>query len=160
MDVIGIFGAIASVFGAIIAVRQKRLAEKAKKSSEAARDATLAAKNSFFQNLQYESFTKFKKECDKFCETLRLASIGKKSEGRDKDYLENELEKFVTKLNDAMTNSSGETRTKLESFYRKLQADRTKINSDYKDNVIAVLDDMRELTRFIADVQINNKLTV
>lgn len=160
LDIIGIIGAIASVVGAIVAFNQKKQAEDAKKATEAARDATIAAKEKFFQNIQYEDFAKFKKECDKFCETLRLASSGKKAQGRSKNYLESELEKFVTKLNDAISNASGEKRLKLEKYYRKLQDDRPKVQSDKTETIKEVLDDVRELSRLIADIQMTNKLSL
>lgn len=160
LNVISLIGAIASVVGAIVAFNQKKHAEDARKATEAARDATFAAKEKFFQNIQYEDFAKFKKECDKFCETLRLAGSRKQVQGRKKNYLESELEKFVTKLNDAISNASGENRTKLEKYYRKLQNDRPKVHSDKTETIKDVLDDVRELSRLIADIQMNNKLSL
>jgi len=158
--VIGLLGTAASVIGAAISIYQSRLAEKAKKATEAAQAATEAARDKFLQNIQYEDFTQFKKECDKFCGILRQATTGKGVEGRNYNYLENELEKFVTKLNNAISISKGEIRLTLEGHYKTMQSKRAAIQSNEKSSLINVLDDVREISRFVSDVQMKNKLTV
>lgn len=163
MDVnltVGMLGTAASLLGAGISIYQSREANKAKKATEAAREATEAARDKFLQNIQYEDFTQFKKDCDKFCGVLQQATTGKGIEGRSDNYLENELEKFVTKLNNAISNSKDNIRTKLEGYYKNMQSRRAAVQSNDKSALIRVLDDVREISRFVSDVQMKNKLTV
>lgn len=158
--IIGVLSTIASFIGAVVSIHQSREAKKAKKATEVAKEATEAARDKFLQNIQYEDFTQFRKDCERFCRLLQQATTGKNAEGRSDNYVENEFEKFITKLNNAISNTKGDIRTMLEDHYRKMQQKRTAVQSKDKASLLEVLDGARDISRFISDVQINNKLTV
>lgn len=157
---IGFIGGVASVIGAIISYRQSKEAGKAKEASEAARDATEAARDRFFQNIQYEEFAAFLKECEKFERFLHTASKDKDVQGKSVSYVEDELEKFVTKFNVEISKSTGSDRDSLMESYQALTAKRNTVKAGNRDNILALLDETRILTRKVADIQMSNKISV
>lgn len=158
-SIIAIIGTVASCIGAYIAWRESKRAEEAKTASEAAKDAVEAARDKIIQNIQLQSFNQFKKDCEKFCGILQEATANKVKKGRSVNYLENEFERFVTKLNDAISVLGGETRRILERKYSSLQLKRNDVYSKDRASLIKVLDDVREISRFVSDIQMKNTLT-
>ncbi len=152
-EIVGLLGAAASVIGAIVSLYQSKKAISAKEATEAARDK-------FFQNIQHENFVTFKKECDKFCRVLQQAWTGKDSKGKQQNYVEKELDSFLTTFNTAISNTSGNVRKALERLYEKMKSNRGKIKTEDKNSICDLLDNARELSRCIADIQMNNKLHV
>lgn len=158
--IVSVISAVVSFFGAYLSFRQSREAAKAKDASEAARQATEDAKAKFFHNIQYEDFTSFKKDVDKFVQTLIKASSGKNGQGRKRTYINDELETFLSKLNSTISNASNTDRQTLEAHYECLKQRRNTLVMDDRTTIIVVLDEMRELSRCIADIQMNSKLNV
>lgn len=160
MDWISIIGGIASVVGAVISIWQCCQAEKAKEASEAAQKATEAARDKIFQNIQYEGFASFQNECGKFEVFLQKASKGKGSQGKSADYVEDELEAFITKFNVEVSKTYGEERKKMQTQYEALCSKRNTVGAGNRNAILLLLDDVRCLKRFIADIQMKNKLSV
>ena len=157
---VGIIGAGLSAIGAVVSICQSKKAKKAKEASEAAKEAVEAAKDKFIKNIQYEVFARFKKECDKFCGILQQSTSNTGIKGRSVDYLGNEFEKFITKLNDIISNSSGETRRKLERHYDFLKIKRTSFHSNDRNTIERVLDETRAISRVVSDAQMEHTLMV
>ena len=107
LGIVSIKGGVASVIGAYLSYRQSKEAKKAQEATEAARDK-------IFQNIQYEDFASFQKDCSKFESFLLKASKGKDLQGKSEDYVEDELEGFLTKFNVEISKSSGEERDELQ----------------------------------------------
>lgn len=158
--IIGIIGTVASVIGAAISIYQCKKAKEAKEASEAAKEATINAQTKIFKHLQFEQFSSFKSICDKFIRFLQIACSSNDERGKSKTYVEDELEKFLTKLNEALSNASGEERKNLEKLYSSLQAKRRIVRSDDKATIKILLDEARNLMRAINDIQISNKMSV
>lgn len=158
--IIGIIGAVASIVGAVISHKQSKEAIKAKDASVAAKDATEAARDKIFQNIQYEEFARFQKECEKFGIFLHKASKGNALQGKSANYVEDELEKFVTSFNVEITKTAGADRDSLMESYKALAARRSTVAAGNRENILALLDDVRTLTRKVADLQMKNKMSV
>lgn len=152
-EIVGLLGTVASIIGAIVSLCQSKKAISAKEATEAARDK-------FFQNIQHEDFVIFQKECDKFCRLLQQASTGKDSKGKKENYVENELESFLTKFNPVISNTSDNVRKELEGLFESMKAKRCQVKTNDKDSILILLDDARKLTRCITDIQMKNKLRV
>lgn len=153
MDLVGIIGGAASVIGAIISCWQCWKAKKAKEATEATRDK-------IFQNIQYEEFASFQKDCGKFERFLHLASKGKDVQGKSEDYIEDELEIFITKFNAEISKTTGDERVELQKQYDGLCSKRNTVGAGNRVAILALLDDVRKLSRCIADIQMKNKLSV
>ena len=153
MDFVGIIGGTASVIGAFISSWQCRKAKKAKEATEAARDK-------IFQNIQYEEFATFQKDCGKLERFLHQASKGKDLQGKSEDYIEDELESFITKFNVEISKTSGGEREELQKQYEALCAKRNTVSAGNRVAILALLDDVRKLSRCVADIQMKNKLSV
>jgi hypothetical protein len=160
LDITGIIGAIASVIGAVISFRQSKEAKKAKDASVAAQEATEEARDRFFHNIQFEGMESFVKDCEKFCRFLQEASTGRNAQGKKDNYVENELESFLTKFNLAISNTSDEVREQLEQQYLFMNEKRNSVKTGDKNTILPLLDEARILTRSIADIQMKNKLRV
>lgn len=158
--IIGIVGAVASIIGAIISHKQSKEAEKAKDASVAAKVATEAARDRLFQNIQYEEFTQFQKECDRFVRFLHNACKSNTQQGKSDNYVEDELEKFVSTFNVVLTKTTGEDRECLLEIYNSLATKRGSVDVGNRGNILALLDDVRKLTRKVADLQMKNKMSV
>lgn len=158
--VIGVIGAAASIVGAVISHKQSKEAIKAKDASVAAKEATEAARDKIFQNIQYEEFTRFQKECEKFGIFLHKASRESTLQGKNANYVEDELEKFVTSFNMEITKTSGADRDSLMDSYNALTARRSTVTAGNRDNILALLDDVRTLTRKVADLQMKHKMNL
>ena len=158
--IIGIIGAAASIIGAVISHKQSKEAIKAKDASVAAKEATEAARDKIFQSIQYEEFTQFQKECEKFGVFLHKASKKSTLLGKSANYVEDELEKYVTKFNVEITKTSGADRDRLMECYKSLTAKRGTVAAGCRDNILTLLDDVRNLTRKVADLQMKNKMSV
>lgn len=152
-NIIGIIGTIASIIGAIVSINQSRKAVKAK-------DATLNAQKKIFKHMQFENFSSFKDECSKFVRFLERASSKAKPEGTSDKYVEDELEKFLSKFNEALSNADNEEREELEEKYNILINKRDDVKSDDKRTILDLLDHIRVLKRSISDIQMSNKLSV
>ena len=147
------FRGIASIIGAYVSYKQSKEAIKAKKATEAAQDR-------IFQNIQFGDFALFQKECERFCRLLQQASVGKDAQGKKENYVENELETFLTKFNGIISNSTGDIRIELEGKYELLKQMRNLVETKDIGSILKLLDEARELSRCIADVQMKNKLNV
>ena len=158
--IIGVIGAVASIIGAIISHKQSKEAVKAKEASVAAKEATEAARDKIFQNIQYEDFAQFQKECEKFGIFLHKASKNSSLQGKSTDYVEDELEKFVTSFNVEITKTKGADRDCLMECYNTLTAKRGTVAAGNRNNILGILDDVRSLTRKVADLQMKNKMSV
>ena len=153
VTIIGVVGSIASILGAVYSWYQSCKAKKAKEAVEAARDK-------FFQNIQYEVFASFKKECDGVISFLQRASRATELKGKSEMYVADGLESFITKLNEAISASNGDLRKRLESHYQELMKRKTDLAWDNRALILEVLEEVRRLSRTIKDVQTNNKLEV
>ena len=160
MEVAGIIGGVASVIGAVISIWQCFQAKKAKDASVAAQEATEAAQDKIFQNIQYEGLTRFQKECEKFEIFLHKATKNGTLQGKSPNYVEDELEKFVTSFNVEITKTAGVDRDSLMESYKALTARRSTVAAGNRSNILALLDDVRSLTRKVADLQMKNKMSV
>ncbi len=158
--IIGVVGGVASIIGAIVSCHQSKEADKAKDASVAAKEAIEAARDKIFQNIQLEDFTSFQKECEKFIRFLHLASKGKYKQGKNKQFIEDALESFITKFNNEISRSSGDDRDKLLKQYDILNSKRNTVNSDDRTAILLLLDDIRFISRTIADIQMKNKLNI
>lgn len=158
--IIGIIGAAASIIGAVISHKQSKEAIKAKDASVAAKEATEAARDKIFQNIQYEEFTQFQKECEKFVRFLHNACKSNTQQGKSDNYVEDELEKFVSCFNVEITKTTGEDRECLMEIYNSLAAKRGSVDAGNRGNILALLDDVRVLARKVADLQMKNKMSV
>ena len=156
---VGIVGAVISGIGAGISIYQSKQAKKAKEATEAAQEAVEEARNKFMKNIQFEVFARFKKECDKFCGILQQSTSNTGIKGRSDDYLGSEFEKFITKLNDIISNSSGETRKQLENHYNILTLKRSSFHSNIRSTIERVLDETRAISRIVSDAQMEYKFT-
>lgn len=74
--------------------------------------------------------------------------------------MEDELEKFVTSFNVEITKTSGADRDSLMESYNALTARRSTVTAGNRDNILALLDDVRTLTRKVADLQMKHKMSV
>lgn len=128
-------------------------AKKAKEAVETARDK-------FFQNIQYEVFASFKKDCDSAIGFLQRASRSTELKGKSEMYVADGLESFITKLNEAISASNGDLRKRLESHYQELMKRKTDLVWDNRTLILEVLEEVRRLSRTIKDAQTNNKLEV
>ena len=153
MDWVGIIGGSASIIGAIVSCWQCWKAKKAK-------DATENARDKIFQNIQYEDFTSFLKECSKFEAFLLKASKGKDIQGKNETFVADELESFLSIFNTQISKTSGVDRNNLQKQYDALCARRKEVNSKDRDSILGVIDDVRPLSRMVSDIQMNNKLRV
>ena len=160
LDVAGFIGTIASVVGAVISFRQSKEAKIAKDASVAAQRATEEARERFFHNIQFVRMESFVKDCDKFCRFLQDASTGKNAQGKKDNYVENELESFLTKFNMAISSTSDVVREKLEQKYVSINDKRNSVKTGDKHTILPLLDEVRILTRSVADLQMKNKLRV
>ena len=158
--IIGIIGGTASIIGAVISHKQSKEAVKAKEASVAAKEATEAARDKIFQNIQYEEFTSFLKECEKFGVFLHKACKGNTQQGKSENFVEDELEKFVTNFNVEITKATGPDRDSLLESYKALAARRGTVAAGNRVNILALLDDVRALIRKVADLQMKNKMSV
>ena len=102
----------------------------------------------------------FVKDCEKFCRFLQEASTGRNAQGKKDNYVENELESFLTKFNLAISNTSDEVREQLEQQYLFMNEKRNSVKTGDKNTILPLLDEARILTRSIADIQMKNKLRV
>lgn len=153
MDWLDILGGTGSVLGAIISCWQCRKAKKAQKATEDARDK-------IFQNIQYEDFASFQKECVKFESFLLKASRGKDTQGKNDNYVADELELFISFFNTQISKTSGEDRNRLQNQYEALCMRRKTVNTKDRDSILGVIDNVRSLSRLVSDIQMNHKLSV
>jgi hypothetical protein len=160
VGIVSIIGGIASIIGAAISIWQSFQAKKAKDASVAAQEATEVARDKILQNIQYENFVSFQKECEKFGIFLHKASKNSSLQGKSANYVEDELEKFVTSFNVEITKTKGADRDCLMECYNTLTAKRGTVAAGNRENILALLDDVRTLTRKVADLQMKNKLSV
>lgn len=160
VGIISIIGGVASIIGACFSYWQCKEAQKAKEATEAAKEATEAARDKIFQNIQYEDFASFQKDCSKFEFFLLKASKGKDLQGKSEDYVEDELEGFLTKFNVEISKTSGKEREELQNRYSTLCSKRNSVDANDRNAVLELLDDVRKLSRSVADIQMKNKLSV
>ena len=160
VGIVSIIGGVASIIGAYLSYRQSMEAQKAKEATEAAREATEAARDKIFQNIQYEDFASFQKDCGKFESFLLKASKGKDLQGKSEDYVEDELEGFLTKFNVEISKTSGDEREELQRQYNTMCSKRYTVSANDRKAILELLDDVRILSRSVADIQIKNKLSV
>ena len=153
VSIVSIIGGVASIIGAYLSYRQSKEAQKAQEATEAARDK-------IFQNIQYEDFASFQKECSKFEIFLLKASKGRDLQGKSEDYVEDELEWFLTKFNVEISKTSGEDRDELQKRYSTLCSKRNTVGANDRNAILGLLDDVRKLSRSVADIQMKNKLSV
>ena len=153
VSIVSIIGGVASIIGAYLSYRQSKEAQKAQEATEAARDK-------IFQNIQYEDFASFQKECSKFEIFLLKASKGRDLQGKSEDYVEDELEGFLTKFNVEISKTSGEDRDELQKRYSTLCSKRNTVGANDRNAILGLLDDVRKLSRSVADIQMKNKLSV
>ena len=153
VGIVSIIGGVASVIGACLSYRQSKEAKKAQEATEAARDK-------IFQNIQYEDFASFQKDCSKFESFLLKASKGKDLQGKSEDYVEDELEGFLIKFNVEISKSSGEERDELQRRYNTLCSKRNTVDANDRNAILGLLDEVRKLSRGVADIQMKNKLSV
>ncbi len=160
VGIVSIIGGVASIIGAYLSYRQSKEAQKAQEATEAAKEATEAARDKIFQNIQYEDFTSFQKDCGKFEIFLLKASKGKDLQGKSEDYVEDELEGFLTKFNVEISKTTGEERDELQRRYSTLCSKRNTVEANDRNAILGLLDDVRKLSRIVADIQMKNKLSV
>ena len=158
--IVSIIGGVASIIGAYLSYKQSKEAKKAQESTEAAKEATEAVRDKIFQNIQYENFASFHMECSKFESFLLKASKGKDLQGKSEDYVEDELEKFLTRFNVEISKTAGGDRDELQGQYDTLCSKRSKVNANDRNAILGLLDDVRKLSRSVADIQMKNKLSV
>ncbi len=159
-SLVSIIGGIASVIGAVLSYRQSKEAKKAQKASEAAKKATEAARDKIFQNIQYEDFASFQKDCGRLETFLLKASKGKDLQGKSEDYVEDELETFLTKFNIEISKTSGGDRDELQKRYSTLCSKRNTVDANDRNAILGLLDEVKKLSRSVADIQMKNKLSV
>lgn len=166
MDWVGIasiIGSIASIIGAAISIRQSSQAKKAKDASVAAQEATEVARDKILQNIQYENFVSFQKECSKFEGFLLKASKTSKGQhvlGKSENYVEDGLEDFLTRFNLEIGKTSGVVREELQRLYNTLCSKRNTVDASNRNAILGLLDDVRKLSRSVVDTQMKNKLSV
>lgn len=163
MDWVGIasvIGGVASIIGAFLSYKQTRKAKKAKEATVAAKEATEAARDRIFQNIQYEGFAAFQKECSRFEGFLLKACKGKDLQGKSENYVEDELEGFLTRYNVEISKTTGEERDELQRRYSILCSKRNTVDASDRNAILGLLDDVRKLSRTMADIQMKNKLSV
>lgn len=160
VGIVSIIGGVASIIGAYLSYRQSKEAKKAQEATEAAKDATEAARDKIFQNIQYEDFASFLKDCGKFENFLLKASKVRDLQGKSKDYVEDELESFLTRFNVEISKTSDEDRDELQGRYSTLCSKRNTVNASDRNAILVLLDDVRKLSRSVADIQMKNKLSV
>ena len=59
-----------------------------------------------------------------------------------------------------ITKTSGADRDSLMESYNALTARRSTVTAGNRDNILALLDDVRTLTRKVADLQMKHKMSV
>lgn len=160
VGVVSIIGGVASVIGAYLSYWQSKEAKKAQEATEEAKEATELARDKIFQNIQYEDFASFQKDCGKFEIFLLKASKGKDLQGKSEDYVEDELEGFLTKFNVEISKTSGEERDELQRRYSTLCSKRNTVDASDRNAILELLDDVKKLSRSVADIQMKNKLSV
>lgn len=159
MNIIALIGSVASIIGAIISIIQSKQAKKAKEASIAAQEATEKVRDKISLNIQYESLVIFKNECDKFCRFLQNASIGRNAQGKKPNYVENELESFLTLFNTTISNTLAQDRERLEDTYELLKSKRESLSLDNKILIQNLLDDVRILSRLVGGIINSYKLS-
>lgn len=150
-SIINISSTIASFVGAYITYCQYKKTKQAKEAVETYR-------NEIIKNQQIIELPNLLKETNKFITLLISSQKSSNSRGKDENYLNVELEKFLTKLNRIIGILNNTSKEKINTHYEKLTNYRNKVQ--YNDNpiILKLLNDIRNFERTITEIQQDNTL--
>ena len=95
-----------------------------------------------------------------FVNFLLQASRSKNAQGKSETYIEDTLEKFKTTFTTEISNSSGNDRKELQQSYNELNKYRGCVKAGDRNRILALIVEIRALSRKVADIQMNTKLNV
>ncbi len=150
-SILSIAGALASFIGTYITYRQYKKTKEAKEAVEVYREEII-------RNQQIIELPEFSKEINRFLILLQNSQKTSNSQGKDKNYLNLELEKFLTKLNRIIGILNKSSKDRINTHYEKLNIYRSKIQYDDNDLILKLLSDVRNLERTIAEIHQDNAL--
>ena len=148
--IISFLGSILSFIGTYFSYIQYKRTKTVKESVEEFRDEIVIKQ-------QLIEFSDFLKVTNKFLTSIQNASNKSVSQGKDKEYLNIELEKYLTKFNRVIATANNNTKNILNQHYKKLELHRSKIDLNNKNSILSLIDDIRNLERSMTESQINNQ---